>query len=52
MPKKLLIWTVIAFAAFYLFTQPQNAASAVRGAAGGVGDAFGAIIQFISAVFA
>ena len=28
MPKKLLIWLVIAFAAFYLFTQPENAAVA------------------------
>ncbi len=52
MPKKLLIWTVIAFAAFYLFTQPENAAGAVRGAASGVGDAFGSIITFISSVFA
>jgi hypothetical protein len=51
-PKKLLIWTVIAFAAFYLFTQPENAAGAVRGAASGVGDAFGSIITFISSVFA
>ncbi len=24
MPKKLLIWLVIAFAAFYLFTQPAE----------------------------
>ncbi len=40
MPKKLLIWTVIAFAAFYLFTQPTSAAGAVRGAAGAVGEAF------------
>jgi hypothetical protein len=51
-PKKLLIWTVIAFAAFYLFTQPTSAAGAVRGAAGAVGDAFGSVITFLSSLFA
>jgi uncharacterized membrane protein len=51
MPKKLLIWLLIAFAAFYLFTQPENAADAVGGAFSAVGDAFGSMITFLSALF-
>jgi len=50
--RKLLIWTVIAFAAFYLFTQPESAASAVRGAAEAIGNAFGSVITFFSSLFA
>jgi hypothetical protein len=49
--KKLLGGVVIAFALFYLLTQPQSAAEVVRGAGGVVGDAFNAVITFISAVF-
>ncbi|MEU4293907.1 hypothetical protein AB0E63_37295 [Kribbella sp. NPDC026596] len=51
MPKKLLIWSVIAFAAFYLFTQPANAADAVGGAFSAVGDAFQSVITFLTALF-
>ena len=51
-PKKILLWTVIAFAAFYLFTQPTSAANAVRGAAGAVGTAFASVITFLSSLFA
>ena len=51
MPKKLLIWSVIAFAGFYLFTQPANAADAVGGAFSAVGDAFSSMITFLSALF-
>jgi uncharacterized membrane protein len=51
MPKKFLIWLVIAFAAFYLFTQPENAATAVGGAAALVGKAFGSVITFFSVLF-
>jgi hypothetical protein len=50
-PKKLLIWLVIAFAAFYLFTQPEGAAHAVGGAFSAVGDAFGSVITFLSTLF-
>lgn len=49
--KKLLGVGLIAFALFYLLTQPQSAAEAVRGAGGVVGDAFDAVITFISALF-
>jgi len=51
MPKKLLIWSVIAFAGFYLFTQPANAADAVRRALSAAGDAFESVITFLSALF-
>jgi hypothetical protein len=51
MPKKLLIWALIAFAGFYLFTQPTNAANAVGGAFSAVGSAFQSVITFLSALF-
>jgi len=50
MVKKVLIWLAIAFAAFYLFTQPTGAANAVRGAASGVASAFGAVITFATSL--
>jgi hypothetical protein len=49
--KKLVGVIVIAFAVFFLLTQPQAAADAVRGAGGVVLDAFNAVITFISALF-
>jgi hypothetical protein len=49
--KKLLGGVLIAFALFYLLTQPQSAAEVVRGAGGVVGEAFDAIITFIGAIF-
>ena len=42
---------VLAFAVFYLLTQPQAAADAVRGAASAVASAFDAIIRFVGALF-
>jgi hypothetical protein len=48
--KKLLGVAVIAFALFYLLTQPQAAAEAVRGGIGVVGDAFNALVTFITAL--
>ncbi len=42
---------VIAFAAFYLVTQPANAAEAIRGAAGAVGVAFERLIEFLTTLF-
>lgn len=32
--KKVLTWSVVAFVAFYLFTQPQASADVVLGALG------------------
>lgn len=49
--RKLLGGLVIAFALFYLVTQPHGAAQAVRGAALAVGVAFNSVIQFFSALF-
>jgi hypothetical protein len=51
MPKKLVIWLVIAFAAFYLFTQPESAADLVGGAFAAVGDAFTKVIRFFKRLF-
>jgi hypothetical protein len=49
--KKLLSVAVVAFALFYLLTQPQHAAEAVRGGIAVVGDAFNALITFVTALF-
>jgi hypothetical protein len=49
--RKLLVGLVVAFALFYLFTQPQGAAHAVRGAADAVVVAFNSLIEFITALF-
>jgi hypothetical protein len=48
--KKVLTALVVAFALFYMLTQPQAAADVVRGAVGVVGDAFTATIAFITAL--
>lgn len=50
-PRRLLVWSVVAFAGFYLFTQPANAADAVGGAFATVGDAFESVITFLNALF-
>jgi hypothetical protein len=52
MVKKTLIWLAIAFAVFYLISQPSGAAGAVKGAANGVQAAFDAIITFFTSLFA
>ena len=49
--KKLLGGVAIAFALFYLLTQPHSAAEVVKGAGGVIGDAFDATITFINALF-
>ena len=49
--KKLLGGVVIAFALFYLLTQPQSAADVVQGAGAVIGEAFNAVIAFINALF-
>lgn len=52
MVKKILIWVVIAFAVFYLISQPSSAAGAIKGAAAGVETAFNSIITFFTSLFA
>jgi hypothetical protein len=49
--KKLLGVVAIAFAVFYLLTQPAAAADAVRGVGTILGDAFSAVITFMTALF-
>jgi hypothetical protein len=49
--RKVAIGLVVAFALFYLITQPEGAASAVRGAAGAVVIAFESVIDFVTALF-
>lgn len=49
--KRVLILVVIAFAVFYLLTQPEAAADAVRGAAQAVFDGFEQLIRFVSRLF-
>jgi hypothetical protein len=49
--RKLAIGLVVAFALFYLISQPRDAAEAVRGAAGAVIIAFESVVEFISALF-
>ena len=48
--RKAVVLLVIAFAVFYLVSQPEGAADAVKGALAAVGDAFDAIIRFFKAL--
>ena len=50
--KKVVSWLVIAFVAFYLITNPEDAAGAVRGAGSFIGDGFESVIRFLTSVFA
>ena len=49
--KRVLTILAIAFAAYYLFTNPTAAANAVQGALGAVAGAFEAIITFVTELF-
>lgn len=46
--KKVLTYGAVAFVAFYLFTRPGDAASAVRGAMNTVFNAADSLAQFVS----
>jgi hypothetical protein len=48
--RKAVYLLVIGFAVFYLVSQPESAADAVRGALSAVGDAMNAIIRFFNAL--
>lgn len=48
--KRGITFLVVAFALFYLVTQPEGAATAVKGAFDAVGQAFQAIIRFFNAL--
>ena len=49
--KKLLGGVAIAFALFYLLTQPQSAAEVVKGEGGVVGGAFNGAIPSLNVLF-
>ncbi|MBM7790486.1 hypothetical protein [Tenggerimyces flavus] len=49
--KKIVGWLAIALVAFYLITNPDDAAGAVRGIGGFISDAFQSIIAFLTSVF-
>lgn len=51
MKKFLWTWVPIAFVAFYIFTQPTNAAKTVGGIFSGIGAAFTSVITFMTALF-
>jgi hypothetical protein len=48
--KRIVLVLVIAFAAFYLITRPQDAANAVQGAIGAVWGAGVAVTDFFVAL--
>jgi hypothetical protein len=50
--KRIVLVLVIAFAAFYLITRPQDAANAVQGAVGAVAGAVMAVVDFFVALAA
>lgn len=51
MVKKVLILFVVGFALYYLFTTPESAAEAVKGAFDAVLSAFGQVGVFIQELF-
>ena len=48
--RKFLGWVAVVFVLVDLVSQPQGAAHAVRGAAGGIGSAVNNIIEFVTAL--
>jgi len=48
--KRWILWPVLAFVGFYLYTHPTNAAHAVRGAVGTVQTGAERAATFVSAV--
>ncbi len=50
MPKKLLTWLIVAFAVFYIISEPASAAAAVRGAAEGAEQAGRQVVIFFTAL--
>lgn len=48
--KRGLALLVIGFAAFYLLSEPENAASALQGAFDAIGAAIGQVVRFFTAL--
>ena len=51
MAKKLLTWTAIAFAVFYVLSAPSSAAGAVSAAAAGLREAGDSVAVFFNSLF-
>ncbi|GAA0973003.1 hypothetical protein GCM10009555_027140 [Acrocarpospora macrocephala] len=49
--KQLVTYAAIAFVVFYLFTQPEGAANAVRGVMDGIGTGANSLAQFFNSLF-
>lgn len=50
--KRILLALVVIFALFYLFTRPNDAADAVRGAFGAVGKGVDSVMTFFTSLAA
>lgn len=50
-PQKVLTYLAIAFVVFYLFTQPANAADAVKNLFGGIGTGAERLSAFFTSLF-
>jgi hypothetical protein len=48
--KKVVTWAIVGFAAFYLFTQPQDSANVVTGALGLLQQAADAVVTFFQSL--
>lgn len=48
--KKVLTWAIVAFVAFYLFTQPSESANVVTGALGLLQQAADAVVTFFQSL--
>jgi len=48
--KKGITFLFIAFAAFYLLTQPESAADAIKTAFGAVAEGFSQLMRFLTAL--
>jgi hypothetical protein len=48
--KRLIVWALVAFAAYYLFTDPAGAAGFVHGALNGLRSAASSLSHFASSL--
>lgn len=48
--KKFLTWIIVAFLAFYLFTQPEQSAGLVRGGVGLLQQAAESVVRFFESL--
>lgn len=50
--KRIVLWLVVAFAVFYLVTDPEGSGDAVRGAWDGLGTAGSSVLSFFESLAA